>query len=401
MTASPGYDHALRIAVRSDRRLFRDALAACLATQPGYTVVGHASDLDDLVELCELRTPDIALVEVGPGLGTGDRTLRLLADCLTRCRVIVVYERLSAAELAALSRLGVDTLVPCSHGLDALLLVLARHRAARPAPRGGGLSDREHEIITLVSAGHTVDRIAELLEVSASTVANTKRRIYHKLDVASQSQAVARAATLGLVGGPVSPLRRAGAAAAIVRGARGRARKQVAAALRAGKIPYTIEGYGESPDGSRLTILVDPTSDDWPAGQPVVLVCSVLPRRAQVLDALLRGAVALVAADRVAEDLVPAVALANQGYLAVHAGAADAVLDAVRTPYGLPELTSRESDILRSIADGHTVRQTARTLGIACKTVENTQARLFRKLGARNRAGAVAAAHTFGLLEPA
>jgi two-component system nitrate/nitrite response regulator NarL len=31
--------------------------------------------------------------------------------------------------------------------------------------------------------------------------------------------------------------------------------------------------------------------------------------------------------------------------------------------------------------------------------VENTQARLFRKLGARNRAGALATAHALGLLE--
>jgi NADH-quinone oxidoreductase subunit M len=66
---------------------------------------------------------------------------------------------------------------------------------------------------------------------------------------------------------------------------------------------------------------------------------------------------------------------------------------------GLPDLTARERDILTSIADGHTVRQTARALGIAAKTVENTQARLFRKLGARNRPGALAAAHALGLLD--
>jgi DNA-binding CsgD family transcriptional regulator len=37
-------------------------------------------------------------------------------------------------------------------------------------------------------------------------------------------------------------------------------------------------------------------------------------------------------------------------------------------------------------------------LGIAEKTVENIQARLFRKLGARNRPGALAAAHALGLM---
>jgi two-component system nitrate/nitrite response regulator NarL len=65
------------------------------------------------------------------------------------------------------------------------------------------------------------------------------------------------------------------------------------------------------------------------------------------------------------------------------------------------ELTARECDIMHSNAEGHTVRQTARTLGIAAKTVENTQARLFRKLGARNRAAALTTAHAIGLLERA
>ncbi len=49
-------------------------------------------------------------------------------------------------------------------------------------------------------------------------------------------------------------------------------------------------------------------------------------------------------------------------------------------------------------AQGHSIRETARALGIAPKTVENIQTRLFRKLGVRNRAGALAVASAFGLL---
>jgi ATP/maltotriose-dependent transcriptional regulator MalT len=50
------------------------------------------------------------------------------------------------------------------------------------------------------------------------------------------------------------------------------------------------------------------------------------------------------------------------------------------------------------MAQGHSIRQTARALGIAPKTVENVQTRLFRKLGVRNRSGALAVADAFGLL---
>jgi two-component system, NarL family, nitrate/nitrite response regulator NarL len=50
------------------------------------------------------------------------------------------------------------------------------------------------------------------------------------------------------------------------------------------------------------------------------------------------------------------------------------------------------------MASGHTIRQTAHKLGIAAKTVENTQARLYRKLGTHNRAETIAVAYRLGLL---
>ncbi|HET9143184.1 helix-turn-helix transcriptional regulator, partial [Actinophytocola sp.] len=52
-------------------------------------------------------------------------------------------------------------------------------------------------------------------------------------------------------------------------------------------------------------------------------------------------------------------------------------------------LTCRERDILASVALGHSVRQTAQTLGIAVKTVQSVQRQLFSKLGARNRLDAL------------
>jgi DNA-binding NarL/FixJ family response regulator len=67
--------------------------------------------------------------------------------------------------------------------------------------------------------------------------------------------------------------------------------------------------------------------------------------------------------------------------------------------YGSVPLTTREQEILSHIALGHTTRQTARALGIAAKTVENTQARLYRKLGTHNRGETLAVAYRLGLVE--
>jgi DNA-binding NarL/FixJ family response regulator len=394
----------MRLVIRSERRMFRDALSACLRTQPEYVVVGHVGRLDDLVSLCRLRQPDVALVD----LGSEQVDENVLRDCTALTTVVVVYERLSCADLGALCRVGVDTLLPCSHGLDALLVVLRRYLAGdrddQAPTQQDCFTELERQIITLVGAGHTVHQIAQLLEVSTSAVANTKRRIYRKLGVYSQGQAMARATTLGIVSR--QPNQFLGAShlpestlPVVLRGTTGPAWQQVTAALLAGGLP--VSSGVELP--SALLVLVDPAPQDWPAisDTPVVLVRSEPPGRAEVLQALLHGAHVVMTADRVATDLVPACTLAAHGNITVEADAARAVVDALRTPSpGLPELTSRELDILRLIARGHTVRQTARALGIAAKTVENTQSRLYRKLGARNRSGALVAAHALGLLEP-
>src|SRR5439155_594227 len=89
----------IRVALRSPRRLFRDALAGCLEARSEYTIVGSVADLDDLPMLCELQRPDVVLVDVGAGIGTDPQVLNRLKDCVDRARLVVVYERLASAEL--------------------------------------------------------------------------------------------------------------------------------------------------------------------------------------------------------------------------------------------------------------------------------------------------------------
>ena len=281
----------IRIALRSARRLFRDAIVDCLDARPDFTVVGNVAELYELPVLCELCRPDVVVIDVGTEFGADRQSLYRLRTSGTSGKLVVVYEQLSPIELAALLTLGVDTLMPYTVSLDGLVAVVRQHGfvyrdLSAPPGAANGLTEQERQIVTLLSAGHTVSQIAHLLDVSASAVANAKRRIYRKLDVVSQSQVSARAAALGIFG---------------------------------------------------------------------------------------RHSAALL-------DAVRASSPAPRG--------------------GLPVLTSRERDILQSIANGHTVRLTARGLGIAEKTVENIQSRLFRKLGAHNRSGALAAAHALGLLEP-
>ena len=60
---------AVRVAVQSSQRLLRDTLAACLAIRPDVTVVGRVAEADDVLDLCELSSPDVVILDAGRLLG--------------------------------------------------------------------------------------------------------------------------------------------------------------------------------------------------------------------------------------------------------------------------------------------------------------------------------------------
>jgi DNA-binding NarL/FixJ family response regulator len=62
------------------------------------------------------------------------------------------------------------------------------------------------------------------------------------------------------------------------------------------------------------------------------------------------------------------------------------------------QLTSREMQILRGIAKGHTTKRMAKDLGLAAPSIETHLHNIFRKLSATNRGEAVSTAMKVGLL---
>jgi two-component system, NarL family, nitrate/nitrite response regulator NarL len=289
------------------------------------------------------------------------------------------------------------------------------------------LTDREVMIVYLMSGGHTVPEIAKLLGLSPRTVENHKRHIYEKLDVGSQSHAVAKAIWLGLLqpGRPhIPPLRGSGrqqwagehgrAILAVLLGPAGQGRDEVAQLLLSERVPFVVVVKREElindhwlwwQRGPIVVVLVDPEPEDWSPtislGAPIVVVRSCdVPEQLAVVDALARKASGLVSKTDVAVGISPILSAVAQGLLVMSWGYTETLSKwAPASSLTAPQLTAREGDILGSIACGHTIRQTARTLGIASKTVENTQARLFRKLDARNRMEALTIADALGLIE--
>ena len=156
--------------------------------------------------------------------------------------------------------------------------------------------------------------------------------------------------------------------------------------------------------GLDVLMLVEPQREHWDTARgsnlPVVLALREPPDDAEVVEAVLAGADAVVHADTAPAAVIRTLEEVGHGGSILTPAQARIISRLVRSSAAQPKvvLSRREAEIVASIAGGKAVKQTARDLGISAKTVENLQGRLFRKLGVRNRAQAVVRAHSLGLM---
>jgi two-component system response regulator NreC len=124
-----------------------------------------------------------------------------------------------------------------------------------------------------------------------------------------------------------------------------------------------------------------------PETEIVVVTMEQSPVFAQ--QALEAGAMAYVLKDRADTELAEAVRSAARGLEYVSPQIA-ARLDALRRAVGGDGLTTRELEVLRLLALGHTSAEIATKLQLSRRTVETHRARILRKLGVSTRAELVA-----------
>ncbi len=159
---------------------------------------------------------------------------------------------------------------------------------------------------------------------------------------------------------------------------------------------------------SVIAVLIGPKAADWETarteGVPIVVVVDPELDEERRVALVLKGAEAVIDTDQLSSTIGHVLEVVAGGGTDLTASQSRALAQLARKALAgdqSPALTTREREIIASIAAGDSVKQTALALGISAKTVENLQSRLFRKLGVRNRAQAVARAHALGLLTSA
>jgi DNA-binding NarL/FixJ family response regulator len=131
-----------------------------------------------------------------------------------------------------------------------------------------------------------------------------------------------------------------------------------------------------------------------------VLVLTTYDTDSDVLPAIEAGATGYLLKDAPKDELLRAVRAAYRGEAVLAPSVAGRLMGQVRQPAHdtLSQLSQREREVLRLIANGATNREAAAKLFVSEATIKTHLLHIYEKLGVRDRAAAVGEAYRRGLL---
>jgi two-component system nitrate/nitrite response regulator NarL len=196
----------LRIVVVDDHTLFRRGMIALLSQEPGFAVVGEASDGFEGIRTVLAQKPDVVLLDLNmPGI-SGLEALSAILKEAPGTHVVMLTVSEDAEDLVGALRHG--ALGYLLKNIESEFLVQSIRRAARgesvvspelavklvrevrdgpvAAARQAVLSPREREILRHIAKGASNKEIARALELAESTVKIHVQHILRKLDLSSR-----------------------------------------------------------------------------------------------------------------------------------------------------------------------------------------------------------------------
>jgi DNA-binding NarL/FixJ family response regulator len=214
----------LNVLLVEDDRPIREEFARMVEADAGLRLLAATSNCSEARQAAARTWPDVALIDLGLPDGDGTDLVAELAQpsrgqVPTHVIVVTVFgdeshvvRALSAgahgyllkdtplAEFSQAIRMVVEGASPISPQVARHLL--KRFTGSVPTPRNAPLeplTDREQEVLRLVSQGFSGPEVARRMGVAPSTVTTHVKGIYGKLSVHSRIEAVNRARAHGLL----------------------------------------------------------------------------------------------------------------------------------------------------------------------------------------------------------
>lgn len=206
----------IRIIIIDDHDVIRQGLSVLIEAFPDLLLVGQASNGEDGIRLCLEQQPDVLLTDLAmPGMN-GVAVIQAVHKQCPHTQIValtnyreeeMVYAALQAGATSyLLKNVTVDELANALRSAYRGRSTLAPEAAqvlvrvtSRPPTLGFDLTDREREILVLITHGLNNREIADRLTISRSTVKNHVSNIFSKLNVSNRAEAVALAVQNHLV----------------------------------------------------------------------------------------------------------------------------------------------------------------------------------------------------------
>ncbi|CAN5139441.1 response regulator transcription factor [soil metagenome] len=209
-----------RVLIADDHPHFREGLHALLMSAPDLEVVGEAEDGEQAISLAVELQPDVILMDLNmPGTGGIEATRRIVhtsphiailvismfedddsvfAALQAGARGYLLKGALKAEILRAIRALVSGEAIFGPAIAKRLMQYFAMPRPSSPEDAFPELTEREHEVLTLIARHETNPEIARRLHLSPKTIRNHVSNIFTKLQVADRAQAIIRAREAGL-----------------------------------------------------------------------------------------------------------------------------------------------------------------------------------------------------------
>lgn len=207
----------IKVLITDDHAIMRAGLRQILTATADLVVAGEATHGQSVLEQLNLLECHVILLDMSmPGLSGLDLIRRLRID-RPELPILVLSMHNEGQIVTRALRAGASGYVTKDSDPNVLL------SAIRKVAQGGKfidpalvdsvllditdvkmnenrqLTDREFQVLQMIAAGHTINKIAESLYLSAKTVSTHKIRVMHKLGIDNNADLIRHAIQHGLV----------------------------------------------------------------------------------------------------------------------------------------------------------------------------------------------------------
>ncbi|MCS5711655.1 UvrY/SirA/GacA family response regulator transcription factor [Candidatus Berkiella aquae] len=194
----------ITVLIVDDHELVRAGIRSLLSSVSGLKVIGEASTGEEAIKLAREKHPNVVLMDVRmPGIGGLEATRKLLRTdpdlkviALTVCGEEPFPSKLLQAGAAGYltKGSGLDEMVQAIHSVhhgkryispEVAQQLALKHLSDEKASPFETLSERELQVMLMITSGQKVQEISDKLCLSPKTVNSYRYRLFEKLGVNS------------------------------------------------------------------------------------------------------------------------------------------------------------------------------------------------------------------------